>query len=68
MLSESSKISRLDSVTNFFHKSVVEIKVVLYCKSSAQLLTCLEKVTDIGTGEIAAGGTITFLVNRLIVC
>ena len=68
LCAEIRKMSIVKSNANFFHKGIVKIQIVHDCKPACKLFSRLEKVTDVGSGKITAGGTVALSVNRQRVC
>ena len=60
---EFGKTSLVKSLPNFLHKGVVKIEVVHDRKPACKLFPRFEKVADVGSRKIAAGGTVALSIN-----
>ena len=60
---EFGKTSLVKSLTDFLHKGVVKIEVVHDRKPACKLFPRFEKVADVGSRKIAAGGTVALRIN-----
>lgn len=47
MIAEILKGAVIESITDFFHESIVEIQVMLYRKSACKAFAALEQMSDI---------------------
>ena len=63
LLVESLKVAAVKSLADLLCKLVVEIEVVLNCKTHTNGLLRLDKMADIGAAMVAAGGTAAVLVD-----
>ena len=51
------------SVSDLLHKVIIEIEIMENRKAHTKGFACLEEMTDVGSGVLTAGRTLTFLGN-----
>jgi hypothetical protein len=59
LLIEALEISAVKGFSYLLCKVVVEIEIMNNSKSHSKRFLCLDKMSDVGTAVIAAGGTVT---------
>ena len=63
LLIEGFEITAVQSVADLSHKLVIEVEVMLYCKAHTDGLLRFNKVANIGTAVVAAGGATAIFVD-----
>jgi hypothetical protein len=52
------------SISDLLHKVIIEIEIMKNRKAHTKGFAGLEEMTDVGSGILTAGRTLTFLGNR----